>query len=201
MPRTISSGDQVALRMTYHPMVRTFGLPTSATFDQPHYYIISGHDEFSGQYGAFNMGRIELPDEYLSSLGFPVDQEVWLNPEDCRNGLDTVLIEAINWINPLSDVPEDGTARSRFTSVAPNPSNPQTVIKFQLEASGPCQLEIFDIAGHLVRSKEWNYLAEGSHNYRWNGKMGSGKNAASGVYMVRLTAVDKVVGTRFSLVR
>ncbi len=201
-PRTISAGDQVALRMTFHPMVRTFGRPTSATFDSPTSYMVPGHTGFTGRYSIADAGYVDQPSEYLSSTGFPVDQEVWLDPQDCRNGRDTILWEAIKWILPLSAVPEGAPAAgSHFTSVSPNPSNPHTIIKFQVETAGPCRLEIYDVAGRLVGSQQWSTLEAGPHDYLWNGKTDSGQSAASGIYMVRLTAPDMVDRTRFTLVR
>jgi hypothetical protein len=202
-PKTISSGDQVALRMTYHPMVRTFGRQTSCSFDSPVEYPLNQYDEFYSRYSKYDAGRKETPQDYLSYLGFPVDQEVWLDAADCRGGIDSVIQAAIDWIGPdLSSTPnvveESG---SGFTGISPNPCNPRTVIKFQLDQAGPCRLEIFDVAGHLVETQEWTMLPTGAHNYVWNGKMASGMSAASGSYMVRLTAPDKVAGSRFTLVR
>lgn len=82
-----------------------------------------------------------------------------------------------------------------------HPSNPRTVIQFQLNQAGPCQLDIYDVSGRLVGTQQWTTLEAGSHNFVWNGSLASGQAAASGVYMVKLTAPDKVVGSRFTLVR
>jgi len=66
---------------------------------------------------------------------------------------------------------------------------------------GPCQLEIFDVAGRLVGSKQWTSLEAGSHDFVWDGKRDSSASVASGIYLVRLTASDKEDRTRFILVR
>ncbi len=202
-PKTISSGDQVAYRMIYHPMVRTFGRQTSTSFDSPIQYPMGPYEEFTGRFSKYDAGPEDSPQDYLSYLGFPVDEEVWLDPVDCRNGIDTVIQAALDWIGPsASSVPEGLTVSgSNITGIAPNPCNPRTVIKFQLDQAGPCRLDIFDVAGHLVGSREWTSLDIGAHNYVWDGKTVSGRSAASGAYMVRLTAPDKVTGSRFSLVR
>jgi len=202
-PRAISSGDQVAYRMKLHPTARTFGRPTSATFDSPVEYPTDQYDEFFSRYSKADAGPYNRPQDYLSYLGFPVDEEVWLEPEDCRNGLDTVIQAALDWIGPgMTAVPE-GAVRmgSRFTGVSPNPANPRTVIKFQLDQSGPCRLAIYDVAGRLVASQDWASLEAGSHDFVWDGNLASGQGAASGIYMVRLKAPDKGDGTRFTLVR
>ena len=202
-PRAISSGDQVAYRMIYHPMVRTFGRPTSATFDSPVEYPTDQYDEFFSRYSKADAGPYNHHQDYLSYLGFPVDEEVWLEPEDSRNGVDTVIQAALDWIGPgMTAVPE-GAVRmgSRFTGVSPNPANPRTLIKFQLDQSGPCRLAIYDVAGRLVASRDWASLEAGSHDFVWDGIMASGQGAASGIYMVQLKAPDRVDGARFTLVR
>jgi len=203
-PKTISSGDQVALRMTYHPMVRTFGRQTSCSFDSPIGYSPEGqYEEFSARFSVYDAGPYSSPQSYYSYLGFPVDEEVWLDPADCRNGIDTVIQAAIDWIGPsLVSTPQDmDRAGSRFTGIAPNPSNPRTVIEFQLDKAGPCRLDIFDVAGRLVGTREWTSLDSGLHNYAWDGRTMSGKAAASGAYLVRLTAPDVVAQSRLTLVR
>ncbi len=202
-PKTISSGDQVALRMTYHPKARSFGRQTSTSFDSPVGYTMNQYPEFNARYSKYDASRVDSPQDFLSYIGFPVDEEVWLDPADCRNGIDTVIQAALDWIGQdVSSVPESAAPfGSNITGIAPNPCNPRTVIEFQLEKDGPCRLEIFDVAGRLVVTRQWTTLAMGAHNYVWNGKTDSGQSAASGSYLVRLTAPDKVAGSRFSLVR
>jgi len=71
---------------------------------------------------------------------------------------------------------------------APNPLNPSTTIRFGLGEPGPVSLAIHDPAGRLVRI----LLAEdrrdaGEHSVIWDGRDASGREAASGIYMVRMT--------------
>ena len=40
--------------------------------------------------------------QYLSGDQFPIDKEIWLTKEDVANGYDTVVEEAVSWINNLS---------------------------------------------------------------------------------------------------
>ncbi len=202
-PKTISSGDQVALRMTYHPMVRTFGRPTSASFDSPVGYELNQYEEFSARYSKYDAGRAETPQDYLSYLGFPVDEEIWLDPADCRQGIDTVIEAAIAWIGPdVNAVPEnEAPVGSAIVGISPNPCNPRTVVKFKIQTAGPCRLDVIDLAGHLIWSEDWTHLDVGNHEYLWDGKTASGRHAASGAYMVRLTAPDLVTGSRLTLVR
>ncbi len=97
-PGAASSGDQVALRMTYHPMVRTFGKPTSATFDSPVMMDMTAHPDFGAQFSQSESYRWDTPGQYLTHVGFPVDEEVWLEPDDVVQGIDTVVEKAVAWI-------------------------------------------------------------------------------------------------------
>ncbi len=164
---------------------------------------MSQYPEFNARNSKYDASRVDSPQDFLSYIGFPVDEEIWLDPADCRNGIDTVIQAALDWIGPGMSSVAESTAPfgSTITGIAPNPCNPRTVIEFQLEKAGPCRLEIFDVAGRLVETQQWTTLPVGVHNYAWNGKTDSGQSAASGSYLVRLTAPDKVADSRFTLVR
>lgn len=88
------------------------------------------------------------------------------------------------------DVP---SARSGIASVVPNPFNPQTVIRFQLETDGQrAQLDVYDLHGRRVRSLVDGTLPRGTHDVRWNGLDTAGTPVATGVYF----AVLQVDGLR-----
>ena len=72
---------------------------------------------------------------------------------------------------------------------APNPFNPRTVIAFSLVSAGRVHLQILDLGGrrvHVLLAGE--DIAAGRHEYLWDGRDGSGLEAPSGVYLVRLEA-------------
>nr|MEE4268198.1 FlgD immunoglobulin-like domain containing protein [Candidatus Krumholzibacteria bacterium] len=201
-PKTISSGDQVALRMIYHPMVRTFGRQTSTSFDSPVSYDLAEYPELYARFSKYDAGPADDFNSYYSYLGFPVDEEVWLNPADARTGKDAVIEAAMEWIiTDVSAVPLDPGATSRISGIAPNPSNPITRIHFELKETGPCRLDIYDLAGRLIAHRSWVNLEMGDHTFEWDGTLTSGAGAASGLYMVRLTAADGEAHSRFTLVR
>jgi hypothetical protein len=69
----------------------------------------------------------------------------------------------------------------------PNPFNPQTTIRFALPAAQEARLEIYGIDGHLVRRLLDGPVAAGLHEVTWDGRDGTGRAVASGVYLHRLT--------------
>jgi len=81
----------------------------------------------------------------------------------------------------------------------PNPFNPTTKIHFDLARTGQVKLQVFDVAGHVVRTLVNNKLdAKRGHEVTWNGLDDGGKRVSSGVYFYQLvteelTATKKMV--------
>ncbi len=73
-------------------------------------------------------------------------------------------------------------------SIAPNPFNPQTEIKYSLPVAGHVEMQIFDVRGHLVRKLVSSQQAAGTHAITWTGRDDQGAAVASGVYFLRLVS-------------
>ncbi len=70
---------------------------------------------------------------------------------------------------------------------APNPFNPSTTIRFALPEAGAASLSIYDVNGRHVRTLVDGDATAGTHDVVWDGRDGLGREAASGVYLYRLT--------------
>jgi hypothetical protein len=84
---------------------------------------------------------------------------------------------------------DDAPARPPFARASPNPT--RGAVSFTLRATGPACVELFDVAGRLVRSLRTPAAAvAGADLLRldWDGRDSSGRPVASGVYTWRLTA-------------
>ena len=73
----------------------------------------------------------------------------------------------------------------------PNPFNPETWIPYQLSEPAEVLIQIYDGAGHLVRTLNVGLKSAGVHTTRsraayWDGKNESGERVASGVYFYTL---------------
>ena len=90
----------------------------------------------------------------------------------------------------LSDVRAEGIpqAVNRLGAAVPNPFNPQTRIEYELAATGPTSLRIFDATGRLVRTLAEGLRPAGTHVAIWDGRNDAGRVLASGVYFCRLEA-------------
>jgi M6 family metalloprotease-like protein len=103
----------------------------------------------------------------------------------------------------LTAVVEVGGSRVRFALYAgyPNPFNAEVVIPFELGATARAELAVYDVLGRKVRVLVDEILAGGGHHVVWDGRDGSGRMAASGVYFYRLHAGSFVAKGRVALVR
>jgi hypothetical protein len=104
----------------------------------------------------------------------------------------------------VSGVPE-GTGGlplvSRLHTNYPNPFNPRTTIMFDLSASGPVDLAVFDVAGRLVKRLVNESMAAGSHDVVWEGRDSGNRLVPAGVYFFQLKTPDTVDTKRMTLIK
>ena len=81
--------------------------------------------------------------------------------------------------------------------VRPNPTTQDLRVSFGLPESRPATIEVFNVSGRLVASREVGSLGVGFHTVTLGGR----GTLASGVYIVRLTQGGKKLTTRAVLVR
>lgn len=95
------------------------------------------------------------------------------------------VVRAGDIVSSAGDTP----ALTALGEAYPNPFNPSTTIPFALAADGPVRVEVYDVAGRLVRTLvDRNMNASPSHRVDWDGLDAAGNSSASGVYFVRMTA-------------
>ena len=80
-------------------------------------------------------------------------------------------------------------------NACPNPSKGQTTFTYQLPKSSDVRLEIYNVAGQMIRVFDEGIKTAGYHQIRWNG------DAASGVYIYRLKAGNFVSTKKMMIVR
>lgn len=104
--------------------------------------------------------------------------------------------------DPAADPAGSAEARSTLTA-APNPGNPSIQLQFTLPRRSQVRLDMFDLAGRLVRRLHHGPLARGAHTITWDGRYAGGEAAPSGVYVARLAPAGgpAPVTTRVTLVR
>jgi serine protease len=106
------------------------------------------------------------------------------------------LSSAVSAIDP-SQIP----AKFRLAQNSPNPFNPMTAIKFNVEKEGSVRLGVYGLNGKLVRTLATGSFSVGEHTVMWDGKNNSGSEMSSGMYLYRLESAGKVMTRKMSLIK
>ncbi len=99
--------------------------------------------------------------------------------------------------------PTDETNPNSFTILRnyPNPFNPQTTIRYELETAGQVSLVIYDIKGRTVRTLHDSQKPAGIHEVKWDGANDQGQTSPSGFYLVVLNTNRAKHGHRMLLIK
>jgi hypothetical protein len=103
---------------------------------------------------------------------------------------DGILVDGSQLLNPvvtlgaleIQTTPTEFALKQNF----PNPFNPETTIKYNLAASGPVELRIYNMVGQVVRTLVNERQAAGRYSIRWDGKDDHGLSVSSGIYFYRI---------------
>jgi hypothetical protein len=100
-------------------------------------------------------------------------------------------------INITSTLPQTGVSEGdevprtfALRQNAPNPFNPITTIAYQLPSDAHVKIDVFNIAGKLVRTLVNAEQEAGVKSVKWDGMNANGEKVASGIYMYRMEAGD-----------
>ena len=184
-PGAISSGDQVALRMKFHPMARFFGKSTTAAFNSP-LSIDLNNTDWHSLYASADAFLVSDPNHYLTHDEFTVDEEIWLKPEDVANGFDTVVEEAIAWIDSLNVGIKDKFSEANPSTYHlfqnfPNPFNPTTTIKYSISERSFVIVKVYDILGNEIATLVKEEQIAGNYQIKFDAA-----NLTTGIYFCRL---------------
>lgn len=100
------------------------------------------------------------------------------------------------WVSPSATDVETPSAAMALR-VWPNPAVGPLSVSFALEADGPARLEMFDVRGQRLLSRDVEASGAGDHRLDF----GRAKDYPSGIYFLRLTQAGRSASTRFAIVR
>lgn len=83
----------------------------------------------------------------------------------------------------------------------PNPFNPRTRLELRLDRSAATDVGVYDLAGRRLHTLVQGVLDAGVHELVWGGTDDAQREVASGVYLVRASALGETVIRRVVLVR
>lgn len=183
-PGAISSGDQVALRIKFHPQTRTFGKSTSTAFNAPSSLDFTVPN-WTGRFAEFDAYLLSEPGDYLTHNEFVVDEEVWHNPDDVANEEDAVVNAAINWINSFT------TSTTEINNIEnlelfPNPViNQLSILNSEFDGA-TLDVTLFTIQGKQISSQ----LISSFQKIKVTG-------LTPGMYLIKIKSNGKVYSGKF----
>jgi predicted outer membrane repeat protein len=177
--------------------------PDFATISCSDFYGNSGGDwvgDISAQLGS--NGNFSADPVFCDSGedDFALDH---ISPCAAENQLDCGQVGARGIGCYLSPAPMENSLPSPIAGVGnfPNPFNPSTTIFFTLAEAGATRVQIYDLAGHIVRLlADGKYPAQ-EHRLHWDGRNDAGRPAPTGVYFYRITSGATQVSGRMALVK
>ncbi|MBD3376117.1 T9SS type A sorting domain-containing protein [candidate division KSB1 bacterium] len=89
----------------------------------------------------------------------------------------------------------------RLAKNYPNPFNPGTTIEFDLPASSPVVVSVYDITGKKIATLLDGSLSAGTHQTHWSGRNDDGEYVGSGMYFYRLQALGQSRVGKMNLIR
>jgi len=86
----------------------------------------------------------------------------------------------------------------------PNPFNPSTIISFTIPSeltNSNVKLKIYNIQGEEITTLVNDYMPAGNYLVKWNGTNNNGQGVPSGVYIYNISAGDKHVAGKMTLIK
>jgi len=131
-------------------------------------------------------GWFDIRDAFSGSPGTP---ELTLMRKIINGVLPINCVEGID-PSPAPDPVLTAPAVTALHANVPNPFNPTTNFAFDLAGAGQAKVQIFDVAGHVVKTLVDGVKPAGRHEVTWTGLDQDGHHVTSGVYFYRLVTGD-----------
>jgi hypothetical protein len=136
-------------------------------------YTPTGSDSARSLHLAFNFNNIEETGERLRHI------------KDIVNGY--FKVNACYFATAVENEPTPSPVLADVLHQnAPNPFNPETMIRYSVAQSGRAVIHVYSVGGSLVRTLVDKLHAPGSYTVRWDGRDDHGRRLASGVYFYKL---------------
>jgi hypothetical protein len=105
------------------------------------------------------------------------------------------VVDVVNYVTiPYAPRPTPAVGPLRVT---PNPMVKSSTLEFVASSPGDAVVQVFDVAGRLVRTLVDQELPIGRHSAVWDGRSDGGQVVANGVYFYRISTPDGVMHARF----
>ncbi|HTO94707.1 MAG TPA: T9SS type A sorting domain-containing protein [Bacteroidota bacterium] len=191
---TLSQAVQVALALKPGTTVDTLGQSADAGYTAEMKIVLPkfGYAAGRGDGVAF-LGIAHFDGDSFTPASSSYGYRIWLGRGDNGNFSDGPAWFYMDPSATITSVASKGDLPGSFALLGnyPNPFNPATSIRFQIDRSSEVMLDVYDVLGRLVSSKSLGITSAGEHTASFNAA-----NLASGTYYYRI----KMVSTGSTLV-
>ena len=108
-----------------------------------------------------------------------------------------VTYETLTAVEETASMPADFELEANY----PNPFNASTAIRYSLREDADVELVLFDVSGRRVATLVDGVQPAGRHTAYWDGRMNSGVEVASGIYIYRLRVGERQQARKLLLLR
>jgi hypothetical protein len=112
---------------------------------------------------------------------------------------DTVTITYGEWA--ADDLPDGIPDRFALHPAYPNPFNPETTIRYDVQNNSHILLTVHDLLGRTIATLLDGPRDAGSYTISWSGRDDSGASVPSGVYFVRMNTGSFTATQKLMLIR
>ncbi len=158
--------------------------------------IGDGNDVFPGGLNKTSLNAVSSTksDSYTDGISFIAIENISSNSgiitADLNVGLAAGIEDEIN-------LPTEFSLSQNY----PNPFNPSTTINFYVPSNGHAVLEVYNIAGQVVKSLLDDEVFAGENRVQWDGTSNSGSEVGSGIYLYRLTINNNVESKKMTMIK
>jgi len=148
--------------------------------------VFSGYSTSTGGAAVTYSGKFGSGQESSRLVYITIPIEA-VYPAENRSAIIGKVMEFFTQPSALSGNSGKSGQGFRLLTNYPNPFNPSTHIRFELEVPGRVQIRIFDASGRLVWEKEENFGAAGLAEIEWAGLNSEARPVASGIYFYEVS--------------
>jgi hypothetical protein len=178
---------------------------------EPEWFALGANIVYVACLGGLLVADASVPEEprFLGSIGIPYDGEYWQLAKVDLNG-DYVFIVHGKTLSVMpaqcgetsgSGGPIVSPAVGLAVSVSPNPAAGDIGILVESPSDELLEVEVFDMAGRVVRRLFGGKATLGTIRFEWDGKNDSGDRVANGAYMVRVSGSGRSATSKAILLR
>ncbi len=106
-------------------------------------------------------------------------------------------LQATSMSQAYNDIPDNYNLLQNY----PNPFNPTTTIEFEISQPSNVKVNIYDVAGRMIKELINEQKNTGKYSVTWNGKDNSGNTVASGNYFYQIISGDFVQAKKMILLK